>query len=156
MKRTLKRGLKDLKSLKRKQLKKLSDCDNASLTGIQPNVILHWLLRVRSLLWFIAIRRQNEVLYIINALENAPCLRLESLVNIVSWCLRVSFKEILSKWLQASARPSRATCKYVIPPLSPPSKLSKYSEHCSWRTNDTLLGSKISNSTLPSNYRVWI
>jgi len=84
MKITLKRGLKDLKSLKRKQLKKLSDCDNASLTGIQPNVILHWLLRVRSLLWFIAIRRQNEVLYIINALENAPCLRLESLVNIVS------------------------------------------------------------------------
>ena len=72
MKRTLKRGLKDLKSLKRKQLKKLSGCDNASLTGIKPNVILHRSLRVRSLLWFIAIRRQNEVLHIINALENAP------------------------------------------------------------------------------------
>jgi hypothetical protein len=72
MKRTLKRGLKDLKSLKRKQLKKLSGCDNASLTGIKPTVILNRSLRVRSLLWFIAIRRQNEVLYIINALENAP------------------------------------------------------------------------------------
>ena len=34
MKRTLKRGLKDLKSLKRKQLKKLSDCDNANLAGL--------------------------------------------------------------------------------------------------------------------------
>ena len=34
MKRTLKRGLKDLKSLKRKQLKKLSDCDNAVLAGL--------------------------------------------------------------------------------------------------------------------------
>jgi hypothetical protein len=64
--------VKDLKSLKRKQLKKLSGCDNASLTGTKPNVILHRSLRVRSLLGFIAIRRQNEVLYIINALENAP------------------------------------------------------------------------------------
>jgi hypothetical protein len=72
MKRTLKRGLKDLKSLKRKQLKKLSGCDNASLTEIKPNVILHRSLRVRSLLGLIAIGRQNEVSYIINALENAP------------------------------------------------------------------------------------
>ena len=62
MKRTLKRGLKDLKSLKRKQLKKLSVCDNAVLTEFQPEAILYWLPWVSSLLQLIADRRQNEIL----------------------------------------------------------------------------------------------
>ena len=66
MKRTLKRGLKDLKSLKRKQLKKLSDCDNANLAGLSWLQFFIGCIGLCSLYWFIAVRRQNELLYIIN------------------------------------------------------------------------------------------